>query len=140
MDTITISTRIEANIEQAWECFTSMEHIPGWAFATPDWEATPIVNELEPGGQFKTVMGAKDGSFSFDFEGVYAVVEPHSLIEYDLSDGRHVKTAFEETTEGIVVTQTFEPESENPIEMQRDGWQAFLNNFKAYVEAQTSII
>ena len=29
----------------------------------------------------------------------------------------------------------FEPESENPVELQQAGWQEILDNFKQYVEA-----
>lgn len=37
---------------------------------------------------------------------------------------------------GAQVTETFDAENENPVEMQRGGWQAILDNFKAYAEAQ----
>lgn len=84
-------------------------------------------------------MRAKDLSTSFDFEGIYSDVQELSRIEYDLADARHVKIEFVETPDGVEVTQTFDPENENPIEMQRDGWQAFLDNFKKHVESKDYI-
>lgn len=84
-------------------------------------------------------MAAKDGSASFDFAGVYTNVIEHRLLEYDMDDGRHVKVEFAESPEGIRITETFEPEGENPEEMQRAGWQAILDNFKKYAEGAADI-
>jgi hypothetical protein len=80
-------------------------------------------------------MAAKDGSMSFDFEGVYTKVQQHKLIEYDIVDGRKVKIEFAGNDETTTVTETFETESTHPVEMQRGGWQAILDNFKKYTEA-----
>ena len=33
------------------------------------------------------------------------------------------------------IVETFDPEQQNPIEMQRGGWQSILDNFKKYVES-----
>jgi len=132
---ITIQATIHAPVHKVWECWTEPQHITGWAFASDTWEAPHAENDLRVGGKFLTRMQAKDGSFGFDFAGSYTAVKDHSLIEYDLGDLRHVKTEFIRTDEGTLVTSTFDPESENPEEMQRDGWQAILNNFKAYVES-----
>jgi uncharacterized protein YndB with AHSA1/START domain len=90
---------------------------------------------LRDDGKFKTTMAAKDGSFSFDFEGVYTKVQPNKLIEYTMSDGRKVKVIFSGSENETKITETFDPETENPVDMQRDGWQAILNNFKKYTEA-----
>ncbi|NMB70372.1 polyketide cyclase [candidate division WWE3 bacterium] len=132
---ITIQTNISAPISKVWDLWNKPEHITNWAFASDDWEAPSAENDLRVGGRFKTVMAAKDNSQSFDFEGVYTVVKEHSLIEYDMSDGRHVKIEFEETPVGVKITQNFDPESENSEELQRAGWQAILDNFKIYVES-----
>lgn len=86
------------------------------------------------GGKFKTVMAAKDKSTSFDFTGTYTAVKEDELIEYDMDDSRHVKVEFEDIPNGVKVTETFVPENENPLELQRSGWQAILDNFKKYVE------
>jgi uncharacterized protein YndB with AHSA1/START domain len=66
---------------------------------------------------------------------VYDEVIPHELIRYTIGDGRTVKATF--TTQGgsTHIAETFEAESINPIEMQRGGWQAILDNFKKYTEA-----
>ena len=136
MNPITIQTNVNAPIEKVWECWSKPEHINGWAFASNDWMAEAKENDLRTGGTFKTVMSAKDKSASFDFGGTYTNVKEYELIEYDMDDKRHVKTVFEKTPEGVQVTQTFDPENENPEEVQRQGWQAILDNFKKHTEAQ----
>ncbi len=104
-----------------------------WAFASDDWEAPAAENDLCVGGKFKTTMAAKDKSKSFDFAGIYTTVTKYKLIEYDMTDGRHVKIVFTETPDGVKVTETFDPEQENTEELQRSGWQAILDNFKKYI-------
>lgn len=135
-DAITIQTVVNAPIAKVWEYWNKPEHINGWAFASNDWEARAMENDLRAGGKFKTVMGAKDKSASFDFTGTYSAVQQNKLIEYDMSDGRHVKVEFADTPSGVKVTETFEPEKENPIDVQRSGWQAILDNFKKYAESR----
>jgi uncharacterized protein YndB with AHSA1/START domain len=135
MDKITVQTTVNAPIARVWSYWNSPEHITQWAFASDDWEARDPHNDLRAGGAFKTTMGAKDKSVSFDFEGVYTAVKEPKLIEYDMSDGRHVKIEFAETPDGVQVSETFDPETENSEELQRSGWQAILDNFKKHVEA-----
>lgn len=130
-----VQTTINAPMQKVWEYWNKPEHITKWAFAQDDWEAPRAENDLRVGGKFKTVMAAKDKSSSFDFTGTYTVVNEHSLIEYDMSDGRHVKNEFTETPEGVKVVTTFDPENENTEELQRTGWQAISDNFKKYVES-----
>jgi uncharacterized protein YndB with AHSA1/START domain len=134
-EAITVQTVVNAPIARVWECWNKPEHITGWAFASNDWEAPAAENDLRTGGKFKTVMAAKDKSTGFDFTGTYSVVKENQLIEYEMDDGRHVKVEFENTTRGVKVSETFEPENKYPLEMQRSGWQAILNNFKKYVES-----
>lgn len=134
MKPITIETTVKAPMSKVWEYWNTPSHITKWAFASDDWEAPNAENDLRVGGKFKTTMAAKDGSTSFDFTGVYTVADEHKLIEYDMEDGRHVKIEFEDTPDGVKIIETFDPENENPEEMQRDGWQAILENFKKYVE------
>lgn len=131
---IVIETVVRAPMEQVWECWNKPESIKNWAFASDDWEAPEAENDLRVGGKFKTVMAAKDRSASFDFSGKYSVIEEHGRIEYTMEDGRHVKVAFEKIPEGVRVIETFDPENENPEEVQRAGWQAILDNFKKYTE------
>ncbi len=119
---------------KVWECWNSTKDISGWAFASDDWEANSISNDLRVGGTFKTIMSAKDGSKSFPFAGTYTLVKKHERIEYNFDDGRHVVSAFKETLDGVVLTETFDPEAENSPEVQRTGWQGILDSFKKYVE------
>lgn len=134
MNAITIETTVKAPIEKVWEYWNEPGHIEKWAFAQDDWEALNAENDLKVGGSFKTTMAAKDKSASFDFGGIYTVIKEHELIEYDMDDGRHVKIEFTETPEGVKVVETFDPEKENPEEMQRTGWQSILDNFKIHTE------
>ena len=134
MNTITVETIVSASMAKVWKYWNEPEHITGWAFASDDWEAPTAENDLRAGGKFKTRMQAKDGSSGFDFTGTYTEVKEHELIEYDMDDGRHVRVEFAEIPDGVRVTETFDPESENSEEMQRSGWQAILDNFKKYVE------
>lgn len=136
--TITVQTTVKAPLDAVWDYWTNPQHIPGWAFASDSWEASSAENHVWVGGAFKTVMAAKDKSNSFDFEGTYTEVEKYKLLEYDLEDWRHVKIVFAETPEGVQITETFEPEDQNPADMQQAGWQAILNNFKKYAETKVS--
>ena len=132
--TITVETVIKASMDKVWSYWNEPEHIINWAFASDDWEAPAAENDLRVGGKFKTVMAARDKSASFDFTGEYTQVEEHGLIEYDMEDGRHVRIEFSQEPDGVRITETFDPESENTEEKQREGWQAILDNFKKYVE------
>lgn len=135
-DKITVETTVDAPVGRVWEYWTEPEHISGWAFASDDWEADPRENDLRVGGAFTTTMSAKDQSASFDFAGTYTAVQEHQRIEFEMTDGRQVAVAFEETPKGVHITEAFDPEDENPEEMQRTGWQAFLDNFKSYAESR----
>lgn len=132
---ITVQTVIKADLDKVWRYWTQPDHIVNWAFATDEWEAPESENDLRIGGKFKTVMAAKDKSSSFDFAGEYTNVEEHGLIEYVMDDDRQVRIEFNQVPEGIKIVQTFDAESENSIEQQKQGWQAILENFKKYVEA-----
>jgi uncharacterized protein YndB with AHSA1/START domain len=133
---ITVEAIINAPIERVWQTWNEPEYVVKWAFASDDWEAPASENDLRTGGKFKTVMAAKDKSASFDFGGTYTAVKDHELIEYDMDDGRHVKVVFAEVPDGVKITETFDPEQENPEEMQRGGWQSILDNYKRYTEEQ----
>ncbi|MBP7992124.1 MAG: SRPBCC family protein [Candidatus Magasanikbacteria bacterium] len=135
MNPITIQALVNAPIEKVWQFWNEPQHIMNWAFASEDWETPAAQNDLQVGGKFVTTMAAKDKSASFDFNGVYTNIIEHELIEYTIEGGRKVSITFKTTPEGVQVTETFDPENENSEEMQRAGWQAILNNFKKYVEA-----
>jgi uncharacterized protein YndB with AHSA1/START domain len=131
---ITVEAVVKAPLSKVWEFWNKPEHIVRWAFASEDWEAPAAENDLRAGGRFKTTMAAKDKSESFDFAGTYTAVHEPEVVEYDMDDQRHVKIEFIESADGVKIVETFDPENENPEEMQRSGWQAILDNFKKYVE------
>jgi uncharacterized protein YndB with AHSA1/START domain len=131
---ITVQNTTNAPVEKVWKYWSAPEHITQWCQASDDWHAPYADNDLREGGTFKTTMAAKDGSFSFDFGGVYDKVNEHKLIEYTMGDGRKVKVVFEANGNSTNITETFDAEGTNSIEMQRTGWQAILDNFKKYTE------
>lgn len=135
MERITIQTKIKAPVREVWNYWTDPQHIVNWNQATEDWHTPTAENDLRVGGKFLSRMEARDGSFGFDFGGVYSEVEPHQRIAYTMSDERSVEIDFSEKKGETHIVQSFDPESENSIEMQRQGWQAILDNFKKYVEA-----
>lgn len=134
--TITVQTIVHAPLEKVWAYWNQPEHISGWAFASDDWEATSQGNDLQVGGRFTTRMQAKDQSMGFDFAGVYTAVTENEYLAYTLDDGRTVQLQLTDTGDGVQVVQTFEQEMENSREEQRQGWQAFLDNFKKYAESR----
>ena len=132
---IKVQTIVNATAEKAWNYFSAPEHITKWAFASDDWHAPYAENDLRKDGKFKTTMAAKDGSFSFDFEGTYTNVIPNESFEYAMSDGRKAKVTFSADGNKTKVVETFDPETTNSVEMQRAGWQAILDNYRKHVES-----
>ncbi|MBA3681727.1 MAG: SRPBCC domain-containing protein [Bacteroidetes bacterium] len=133
--TITVEATVNAPVEKVWKFWNEPQHITNWCAASDDWHAPKADNDLKVGGKFSTTMAAKDGSFSFEFGGEYTKVENNKAIEYTMGDGRKVWIKFSGNGNETKVIETFDPESQNPIEMQRGGWQAILDNFKKYTEA-----
>ena len=134
---ITVETTIKAPIEKVWSYWTETKHITQWCYASDDWHAPHAENDLHVKGKFKTRMAAKDGSVSFDFEGIYTRIEKFIAIEYTIPDGRKVKIAFSDLGTKTKVVESFDPESENSPEMQKSGWQSILDNFKKYTESKS---
>jgi len=132
--TITISTITKRSIDKIWKFWNSPEHIINWNFASDDWCCPSAENDLTIGGKYKTRMEAKDGSFGFDFEGTYSEIIDQEKITYEITDGRQVTTLFENLGNSTKITSTFDAETDNSIEMQKNGWQAILDNFKKYAE------
>lgn len=132
---ITIETTVNAPVEKVWKLWNEPEHIIKWNTASPDWHTPRSENDLQVGGKFFARMEAKDGSFGFDFGGEYTTVNDHKLIEYVMSDGRKVKVSFDSNGKETKVTETFDAEDQNSVEMQKAGWQAILDNFKKYTES-----
>ncbi|MDI3320416.1 SRPBCC family protein [Pinibacter soli] len=133
---LTVEVLIEAPLAKVWKSFTNPEAIKQWNNASPDWHTPAAQNDLRKGGSFSYRMEAKDGSFGFDFGGVYDEVVEKELIEYTMGDGRTAKVLFKEEDGQTEVVETFEAEEENSLEMQQAGWQAILDNFKNFVEKQ----
>lgn len=131
---IHIETTVAAAPSKVWAYYTKPEHITQWNFAIPEWHCPSATNDLRVGGKYSARMEAKDGSFGFDFEAVYDQVVHEKKLAYTMPDGRVVTTTFEVEGNGTKVATVFDAEKENPVEMQKDGWQAILNNFKAYTE------
>jgi uncharacterized protein YndB with AHSA1/START domain len=132
---ITVSAKIQAPVEKVWQVWTNPEHIVHWNNASDDWHTPKAESDLRAGGTFRSRMEAKDGSMGFDFEGIFDEVISNQKLSYTLGDGRRVEIIFSSQGKDTKVDETFEAETSNSPEMQREGWQAILNNFKKYVES-----
>ena len=135
MEPIKIDITILKPVEKVWEYYNEPKHITKWNFAHESWYCPKAENDLRIGGTLKTRMEAKDQSFGFDFVAIYDEIIPLEKIKYHLEDERNVEILFEKidaSTTKIIIT--FDPESQNSREMQRDGWYAILDNFHKYVE------
>lgn len=132
---ITVETVVEAPIEKVWEYWTNPEYIKQWNNASDDWHTPYAENDPREGGKFLSRMAAKNGSFEFDFEGVYDEVQLYRSIAYTLLDGRKVRIDFTQQENKVKIVEAFEAESSHSFEMQKTGWQSILTNFKKLVEA-----
>lgn len=135
-DKIKVETLINKERSKVWELFTKAEHITKWNQASSEWHCPNASNDLRPGGTFVYRMEAKDGSFGFDFGGEYKEVIENEKIVYELGDGRQTEILFSDEGTSTKITETFDAEETNSMEMQKTGWQAILDNFKNYAEAQ----
>ena len=133
---ITISAEIKAPVNKVWELWTGIQHIIRWNHASDDWHTTKAENNLKEGGKFLYRMEAKDGSFGFDFSGTYGSIIKNKCINYTIEDGRKTGITFVEHKNVTEVRESFEAEEMHPVDMQREGWQSILNNFKKYVESK----
>lgn len=131
---ITVETQVNAPVAKVWSAYTTPADIKQWNSASEDWHTTQASVDLRAGGAFSSRMEAKDGSFGFDFAGTYTKVVPYQLIEYSFGD-RTGEVEFLPDAQGVKVRVTFDAESTNSIEQQRQGWQAILSNFAKHVEA-----
>jgi uncharacterized protein YndB with AHSA1/START domain len=132
---IIVETTVHAPVETVWKLWTEPSHIIHWNNASDDWLTTRAENDLRVDGRFLYRMEARDGSHGFDFSGKYTRVEQNKQIETTLDDGRNMQVLFFPRGDVTAITEAFEAEQENSIELQKEGWQAILNNFKKYVEA-----
>ena len=134
MTKITVEAIVKSDLKNVWKNWTEPEHITQWNFASPEWQCPRASNDLRVGGKYAARMEAKDGSFGFDFEATYEEILPEKKITYTMGDGRKATTTFEKVSDGTKVVTVFDAETQNPVDMQRNGWQAILNNFKAHAE------
>lgn len=132
---ITVETVVKAPVDRVWEAWTTPADIVQWNFASPDWHCPHAYVDLQVGGTYGARMEAKDGSFGFDFGAEITGLEPCAFLQYELGDGRTVDVRFTEQADGVLVSESFEAEDVNSAEMQRQGWQAILDNFRLHVEA-----
>ena len=134
---ITVETVVKADLNSVWGAWNNPEDIKQWNSASKDWHTPRATVDLREGGKFVARMEAKDGSEGFDFEGTYSRVVPRQLIEYRMTDGRAVKVEFTEQADAVLVRETFDAETQNPPEVQREGWQAILDKFAQHVEEKS---
>lgn len=132
---VTVTATVNADSKKVWDYYNQPEHITKWNFADPSWHCPSATNDMRVGGKYVSRMEAKDGSFGFDFEATYDEVVEGKKFTYTMPGGRQVTVVFNENNGSTGIDVTFDAETENPIEMQRDGWQAILDNFKKYTEA-----
>lgn len=131
---ITVSAIIQADPQKTWNYYTNPEHITQWNFADPSWHCPSASNDMTVGGKYFARMEARDGSFGFDFEAIYSSITEGKEFTYEF-DGRTATVKFIDKEDQTEVIVRFDPEKENPVEMQEGGWQSILNNFKKYTEA-----
>ena len=131
---VTVTVTINTNAKKAWEAYTLPQHITKWNFASDDWQCPSAENDLRAGGKYKARMEAKDGSFGFDFEAIYDEIIPLQKITYTMGDGRKATTTFVEQNNSTTVTTVFDAETENPVDMQQQGWQMILNNYAKHAQ------
>lgn len=132
---INISAEVNAPIEKIWKYWNTPEDVVKWNTASPEWHTPVAENDLKKGGKFNYRMEAKDGSFGFDFWGIYDEISPNKHIAYTLGDERKVSIDFITEGDKTIIKQSFEAESQNPVEMQQAGWQSILDNFKKFAES-----
>lgn len=131
---ITIQAVVSADRKKVWDYYTKPEHITRWNFAIETWHCPTASNDLKVGGKYKARMEAKDGSFGFDFEAIYNELVVGEKFTYTMTDNRVVDANFKALGDKTEVTITFDAENENPVDMQQQGWQSILDNFKKYTE------
>jgi uncharacterized protein YndB with AHSA1/START domain len=133
---ITVKTAILAPVKKVWQCWTTPADIVKWNHASDEWHCPQAENDFRQHGKFVYRMEAKDGSFGFDYWGIYDNIDIHKLIEITLGDNRKLSISFAVDGDYTIVTESFEAENINAAELQRNGWQAILDNFKKHVESK----
>ena len=132
---IKVDVLVNASLEDTWKCFTQPEHIVNWNAASEDWCCPSAHSDLKAGGSFSYRMEARDGSMGFDFSGKFNEVDFQRHILILLDDKRSLEVWFEAVDGGIRVTEEFEAENMNPVELHQQGWQAILDAYKNYCQS-----
>lgn len=133
---IEVKETIDKNLDQVWEYWTKPEHITKWNRATEDWLCPTAENDLKEGGKFIYRMETQDEKVGFDFAGEYKEVKEKEKLVYQLEDGRNATVIFTEEDGKTTISETLDTEDENPVDQQKEGWQAILGSFKKYAESQ----
>ncbi len=139
-NSITVITSLQTSLEDAWNIWTLPEHIIKWNFASEEWHCPNATNPIHNGGKFSWRMEAKDKSMGFDFSGTYVHVKPLDQLRLQLDDNREVSITFTQKDDYVEVKEVFEPETQNSIELQKQGWQAILNQYKKYAESISKVL
>lgn len=135
-EVLTVKATVKAPLAKVWERWNDSKHVIQWNSPSPDWHTPKAENDFRPGGKFNYRMEAKDGSFGFDFSGAYDEIVDHKTVRFHLDDDRKVEVLFKETADGVEITESFEAETENSLEIQQMGWQAIMDSFKKYCESE----
>ena len=133
---LTAEIIIQAPIEKVWKLWTTAADIKQWNNPSDEWHSPNVEIDLKTGGRFLFRMETKNGSVGFDHAGRYDKILLHQLIEYTVDDDRRSVIVFSTNNDSTTVTETFEPEPQNPVDMQKEFCQSVLNNFKKYVESK----
>lgn len=126
--------KVNKSVSDVWNFWTNPEAIQCWNAANDDWHTTKASIDLQKNGQFSYRMEAKDGSFGFDFNGIFDEVILHEKISYHLEDDRKVNIEFKKLDNETEIVESFEAENTHSYDLQYSGWQAILNNFKKQIE------
>ncbi len=139
MQTITIELDIQAPARVVWQCLTRTEHITGWNFAHESWHCPNAESDLRPGGRFSYRMEAKDGSFGFDYSGVFDDIQPEHSLHYHLDDGRTVAVELlPQDGNAVLLRESFQTDARHDAGTQRNGWLAIAQNLAHYARRQYS--
>ena len=132
---ITFEGDISASRQHVYDAFLAPEGLRQWHRASDDWSTPHAETDPQVGGRFNIGYGDPTGEHSFDFTGSYTELDRPNRIAYTIDDGRKVEVVFTDAGEGRThVTWSFEPESDNPEEMQEMGWANQLTSLRRYLE------
>jgi uncharacterized protein YndB with AHSA1/START domain len=132
---VKIAVEVQAPLSLTWRSWTNPRHIVNWNYASDSWHCPKAAIDLKPGGVFNYRMAARDESEAFDFTGRIDEVKEMEKLAFTLDDGRKVQVHFQQKGNAVLVTEEFEAEQTIDVELQKSGWKAILENFKAYTES-----